>query len=118
MNSHDDDREDWLDTALRTAGRDHRADYIADDGFSARVLSALPPAYPALPAWRRPAIALLWLVATGAAIVAVPGIFDDVFRGAVGLLVSRPLGLRELAGMLALCAAFVWGATLYAARTR
>ena len=118
MNSHDDDREDWLDTALRTAGRDHRADYIADDGFSARVLSALPPAYPALPAWRRPAIALLWLVATGAAIVAVPGLFDDVFRGAVGLLVSRPLGLRELAGMVALCAAFVWGATLYAARTR
>ena len=48
--------DDWLEHALIEDGRAHRAGYIVDDGFSARVAGALPP--PAtLPAWRKPVVA-------------------------------------------------------------
>ncbi len=58
--------DDWLERLLRDDGRDHRAGYLADDGFTARVAASLPP--PAtLPAWRTPAVAVLWAVAAGAA---------------------------------------------------
>ncbi len=43
----------------KQAGREHRAAYVADDGFTARVMARLPPP-PTLPAWRRPVIVLLW----------------------------------------------------------
>ncbi len=42
-----EERGDWLDPLL-VAGRD---DYVDDDGFTARVMDALP-APAALPAWR------------------------------------------------------------------
>lgn len=117
MTTQDIDREDWLAAALKAAGQEHRAAYIADDGFTARVIAGLPAA-PTLPAWRRPAIVLLWLLAGAAALVALPGIFDDAFRGAVALLVRRPLGLGDIAMALLLCAAAAWGALVYAARTQ
>jgi hypothetical protein len=108
--------EDWLDQALRAQGREHRSSYVADDGFTARVMTALPqPA--TLPAWRAPAIALLWLCAGVAAAVSLPGLFDDVFRGAVGMFVGHRLGLADIAGVLILLGATTWGALLYAART-
>ena len=47
--------DDWLEAALRADGREHRADYLDDAGFTARVMAALP-APVALPAWRRPAL--------------------------------------------------------------
>ena len=43
MNPHrlpsTDAADDWLDAALRADGREHRADYLADDGFTARVMA-------------------------------------------------------------------------------
>jgi hypothetical protein len=111
----DIDTADWLDAALESAGHEHRAAYVADDGFTARVIGRLPAA-PTLPAWRRPVIVLLWLLAGAAALVSLPGAFDDAFRGGVALLVGRPLGLADVVIMLALCGAAAWGALVYAAR--
>ena len=62
-----DASDDWLDDVLRADGREHRADYLDDEGFTARVMSALP-AVAALPAWRKPALAALWAGAGSAAI--------------------------------------------------
>jgi hypothetical protein len=56
---------DGLDRLLADDARAHRGSYVADDGFSARVMSALPPplAPITLPAWRKPAVMALWGVA-------------------------------------------------------
>ena len=35
--------DDWLDATLRDDGREHRAVYINDDGFTARVMARCPP---------------------------------------------------------------------------
>src|SRR6202790_3717092 len=77
--------DDWLDDVLRGAGREHRADYVADNGFTQRVMAQLPePA--TLPAWRRPAVVLLWVLGAGALMFSLPGLFEQVFRGAVAVL--------------------------------
>jgi hypothetical protein len=115
MNTQDVDTADWLDAALEEAGHEHRAAYVADDGFTAQVIGRLPAA-PTLPAWRRPAIVLLWLLAGAGAFVALPGAFDDAFRSSVALLVGRPLGLTDIALLLALCGAAAWTSLVYAAR--
>jgi hypothetical protein len=45
MNDHlptrTDAGDDWLEDLLRADGREHRAEYLDDDGFAARVMSAL-----------------------------------------------------------------------------
>ena len=115
MNTPDIDTGDWLDAALAAAGQEHRAAYVADDGFTARVIGRLPAA-PTLPAWRRPVIVLLWLLAGAGAAVSMPGAFDDAFRSGVALLVGRPLGLTDLALLLVLCGAAAWTSLVYAAR--
>ena len=33
--------DDWLDAALRAEAADHRGDYLADGGFTARVMADL-----------------------------------------------------------------------------
>ncbi len=43
----DIDTADWLDAALEDAVNEHRAAYLADGGFTAKVLGRLPAA-PAL----------------------------------------------------------------------
>jgi hypothetical protein len=107
---------DWLDDMLRDAGREHRADYLADDGFTQRVMAQLPePA--TLPAWRRPAVALLWVLAVGAAMVSLPGLFEQLFRDAVAVLAGHRLGLPDLAMALALFGGATWGTLVYAARS-
>jgi len=72
MNTQDIDTADWLDAALKEAGREHRAAYVADNGFTARVIGRLPAA-PTLPAWRRPVIILLWLLAGVSVVVSAYG---------------------------------------------
>jgi hypothetical protein len=107
--------DDWLETVLRAeAARDAEA-YLADDGFSARVLGLLPP--PAgLPAWRRPAVALLWLIAAGAAAALLPDLFYDVFRGLVATVVAQPLTLSRIAVALTMLGAIAWSSIIYAMR--
>jgi hypothetical protein len=107
--------DDWLDDMLRGAGREHRADYIADDGFTQRVMAQLPePA--TLPAWRRPTVALLWVVAIGAAMVSLPGLFEQLFRGAVAVLAGHRLGLPDVVMAFVLFGVATWSTLVYAMR--
>src|SRR5262249_18343500 len=70
--------DECLEQALRVDAREHATAYLEDEGFTARLLEQLPrPA--ALPAWRRPVVALLWLIAAVGAAAALPGLFYDVF---------------------------------------
>jgi hypothetical protein len=117
MNANDIDTADWLDAALEDAAHEHRAAYLADAGFTAKVLDRLPAA-PTLPAWRRPVIVLLWLLAGAAAMVSLPGAFDDAFRGTVALLLGHRIGLSDFALLLLLFGAAAWSSLVYAARTR
>ena len=108
--------DDWLDDVLRDAAREHRADYVADDGFTHRVMAQLPePA--TLPAWRRPAVALLWVLSVGAAMVALPGVFEDLFRGAVAVFTGHRLGLPDVAMALLLFGGAIWSTLVYAMHT-
>ena len=110
------DADDWLERALQAHGREHRAAYIGDDGFTARVLTALPRSA-TLPAWRAPVLALLWALAGIVTAFAIPALFDDVFRSAVAMFFGHRLGLADIAGALLVMGAMTWGAILYAART-
>ena len=108
--------DDWLDDMLRDAGREHRADYVADDGFTHRVMAQLPePA--TLPAWRRPAVVLLWVLGVGAVMVSLPGLFEQVFRGAVVVLAGHRLGLPDVAMALLAFGAVTWSTVVYAVRS-
>jgi hypothetical protein len=110
-----DDESDWLEHALRAHGLEHRGIYVGDDGFTGRVVAALPRPL-ALPAWRKPVLALLWVCAGIAAALAIPGLFDDVFRGAVTMFVGHRVGIADIAGALLLMGCGTWAALLYAAR--
>lgn len=110
-----DRRDEWLERTLRAEAGDQRAQYLADDGFTARVLAHLPPPA-ALPAWRRPALILLWLVAAGAAVTALPNLAYDLFRSLVAAVVVVPLTLPRIVIALAVLAALAWSTIVLALR--
>ena len=116
MNSDIEASDDWIERALGDAGREHRAEYISDGGFTARVIARLPEPL-TLPAWRRPIIAALWLFAGLALVVALPGLFDQVFRGAVAMLLGHQMRLADVGIAVIMLAAMTWSALLYAMRT-
>ena len=106
------DADDWLERALRADGLEHRAEYLEDDGFTARLMAALPvPA--TLPAWRRPALAALW-AATGLGIAfSLPNAVYDVAREVMRVVIGQPISLTGIAaGVVALGAATWAGAVL------
>jgi hypothetical protein len=107
---------DWLDALLHDDAREHAAVYLADDGFTARVLQALPTAV-ALPAWRKPAIAALWGAAAVGLALVLPAAAVDVAREAYRLLTAHPVSLSGIAGALACAGALTWSAAAYALRT-
>jgi hypothetical protein len=107
--------DDWLEQALRADGDAHRSAYIADDGFAASVMARLPVAATP-PAWRRPVLALIWLGAGIAALLAAPGLFEDAFRSTVALFVGQRIGVADLAALLGVLAAATWATLIYAAR--
>jgi hypothetical protein len=107
--------EDWLEQALRADARAHAADYLADDGFTARVLAGLPqPAL--LPAWRRPVVALFWLVVAIAGVAALPTWFDETFRSLAALIAGHRFELSDVAVILTVLGAATWSALVYAAK--
>ena len=108
----DEASADWLDGALAAAGREHRADYLDDGGFTTRVMAALPlPAAP--PAWRRPAVALLWVAAGIGGALALPGAFTDVAREFFRIVGGQPVSLPGIAVAVALAGAATWSAAAY-----
>lgn len=118
MNANDhtiESDDDWLESALRDAGREHRADYLADDGFTASVITQLPRRVEA-PSWRRPVVFAMWLLVGIAALASVPPVFDQVFRDGVALLMGHRLSLVDVAVILAMLSAATWGGLVYAAR--
>jgi hypothetical protein len=101
---------------LRDAGREYRADYLADDGFTQRIMAQLPePA--TLPAWRRPVVALLWALGAGAVMLSLPELFEQLFRGAMAVLVGHRLGVPDVAVALFLFGGVAWSTLVYAIRS-
>ena len=117
----DTDRADtddgWLEQALKADAQAHAAAYVADDGFTAKVVARLP-APAVLPAWRRPVVLVLWLVAAVAAVALLPDLFYAIFGGLVALLVGQPaLTWSHLAVALMLLCGATWSTLVYVIRT-
>ena len=104
---------DWLDHVLADHARDHAGDYIADAGFTARVMTALPAPIVA-PAWRKPAVAALWGIAAVGLAFALPGVAVDVAREAFKLFSAKPFALSEIAAVLAVAGLGTWSTAIYA----
>jgi hypothetical protein len=113
--ANDDREDDWLEGALRADAREHLDAYVADDGFTARVMNALPA--PAVPAWRKPAVLGMWIVAAAGAAVSVPDIAVDVGREAFRLLAAQPISLPQIGAALGALALATWAAAAYALRS-
>jgi hypothetical protein len=106
---------DWLDAALRADGRDHRAGYVEDAGFTARLMAKLP-APVALPAWRKRALTLLWSGAGVGIALALPGAVTDVTREWFRVVAGHPVSLVQIAGTLVVLGVASWSAMLWALR--
>jgi len=106
---------DWMDRLLVADAAGHASDYIVDQGFTARVMQTLPPAV-ALPAWRRPAVVALWVIAGLLLAVALPGVAFDVARAAYKLFAARPFALSTVAAMVVAIGAASWTAAAVALR--
>ena len=108
---------DWLDDLLDSDASEVRSAYIADEGFTARVMHALPAPMALLPAWRRPAISALWGAAAVALAVALPSVILDVAREAFRLVAANPVSLSGIAGAVAFAGVLTWSGAVYALRT-
>ena len=108
--------DDWLDSLLAGDGREGRAAYIADEGFTARVMHMLPIPI-ALPTWRKPVVLALWAVALAGVSLALPGAVLDIAREAYKLLGAHPVSLSGMAGAFLCAGALTWSAAAYALRT-
>ena len=106
---------DWLDALLADDGANHRSDYIGDAGFTASVMRRLPAA-DALPAWRKPFVAVLWLVAAALLATMLPGTAHEVAREVFTLFAARPFSLSTLAFALAAVGVATWTGAAVALR--
>lgn len=103
-------QDDWLDAMLRNARPDPAS--IADGGFAARVMAALPAAVvAAVPAWRKPVVAALWTFALVGIALSMPGVVLDVSRDAYRLFTAYPVSVAQLAVAVVLAAMVMWTAT-------
>jgi hypothetical protein len=105
---------DWLDAALAADGASHRDDYLDDAGFTARLMAALP-APATLPAWRKPALSVLWAAAGLGAAFALPTAASDVARE-LFRLAAHPVSLLEIAAAIAALGAISWAGAAYVLR--
>ena len=107
--------DDWLDTVLRADGREHRAAYLDDGGFTARVMAALP-APVALPAWRKPVQVVLWAIAGIGIAAALPGVVTDVAREVLRVFLGQPVSFTGIATGVVVLGAATWAAAALALR--
>lgn len=110
-----DPRDDaWLEGLLKGDARDHDT-YLADDGFTARVMSAIPAPI-TLPAWRRPVIALLWALAGIGLLALLPGAAHEAVQQVFRLVTAHRFTLTEVATAIMALSAATWMGGLYALR--
>jgi hypothetical protein len=107
--------DDWLDAALRAEGRDHRAAYIDDAGFTARVMSGLP-APATLPAWRRPMLTGLWAAAGLGIALALPGTAFDIAHDVLRVILGQTMSLAGIATGVTALGLATWAAAAVALR--
>jgi hypothetical protein len=107
---------DWLDRVLADDARAYRDAYVADEGFVARVMQALPAPL-ALPAWRKPVVLALWGVAAAGIALAMPSAVLEVGREAYRLLAAQPVSLSGIAGAVVAMIAVTSAAAAYTLRT-
>jgi hypothetical protein len=107
--------DDWLDAALRADAREHRDGYLADDGFTARVMAKLP-APMTLPAWRKRAVVGMWAVASVGIAVSLPGAYTDIAREFIRVAVGHPVSLAQIASGVVVLAIGSWTAAVWALR--
>ena len=105
----------WLDRLLADDAAEHAGAYLSDDGFTARVMSALPAA-DALPAWRRPAVAVLWVAAAALLAPALPAAALDVARETFRLFAAQPFSLSSIALGIAAVGIATWTGAAVALR--
>lgn len=110
-----DANDDWLDGLLRADGRDHRAGYLDDEGFTARVMSALP-APATLPAWRKPALTALWASAGIGIALALPATVVDVAHEILHVILGQRISLAGIGAGVIVLGASAWAAAAYALR--
>ena len=114
-----DAEDDWLEAALRAEGAAHRAEYVDDAGFTAKVMAVLP-APVALPAWRRPALTLLWAFLGLGIAVALPGVVVDVLRDALRdvlrVLLGQSVSLTGIGAAVIAMIVAAWGAAAFVLR--
>ena len=108
--------DDWLDRALADDAKEFRADYVADDGFTARVMAELPPAAVALPAWRKPAVFALWTLTAAGAAIALPGAALDVAWESLSFIARHKITMMDVATALLALGAASWAGAAYALR--
>ena len=108
--------DDWLEVALRNAAPEHASAYLDDVGFTAKLMASLPPPILSLPAWRKPAVAVMWGVAAVGTCIALPQLAIDVGREAFGLLAAHPVSIPQIGVALALLGFATWSAAAYALR--
>ena len=110
------DRDDgWLERALRDDGLVHRAGYLPDDGFTARVMAKLPAAL-SLPAWRKPAVTALWAAASAGIVLALPGAYADILREYLRIVAGYPVTLGQIATGVVMLGIGSWTAMVWALR--
>lgn len=107
--------DDWLEAALRADGQAHRTEYLDDAGFTARVMAALPVPV-ALPAWRRPALMLLWALAGLGIAFALPGVVVDVAYDVMRLALGQGISLSGIGAALVAMAVATWAAAAFVLR--
>jgi hypothetical protein len=109
------DGDDWVDDLLRADAREHRDGYLDDDGFTARVMAALP-APATLPAWRKPALAALWAGAGIGIALALPGTVVDVAHEVLRVILGQRVSLASIGTGLLVVGASAWTAAALALR--
>jgi hypothetical protein len=115
MSSANQPADDWLDAALRADAFDHRGEYLADDGFTKRVMAALP-APATLPAWRKRAVIGMWTAASVGIAMALPGAYADIAREFLRVAVGHPVSLAQIATGVVMLGIGSWTAAAWALR--
>lgn len=109
---HDDE---WIESMLRADAHAHDGDYLADDGFTARVMQALPASV-TLPAWRKPLLAGMWGAAGVGLAVVLPDTLRDAAQDVIRFVVTQHFSLRDIGVAVLAVAGASWAGTLYALR--